>query len=148
NRRCVSVCTSQVMNRHSRGSGCPLAGDLDGIEQSQRPAVAGVGQGHSALKRRQSVARSIARESASELYGNITGPALAIGGLAMAAGLSNQSRLPSGTLEVMRRNVFIDTTLFHPALIRALVDLLGVDNVVAGSDWPITGDRPVRHTLL
>lgn len=74
--------------------------------------------------------------------------AQAIGGLAMAAGLSSQSRLSSGTIEVMRKNVFIDTTLFHPALIRALVDLLGVDNVVAGSDWPITGDRPVRDVLL
>jgi len=35
--------------------------------------------------------------------------AQAIGGLAMAAGLSGQSRLPSGTIEVMRKNVFIDT---------------------------------------
>jgi predicted TIM-barrel fold metal-dependent hydrolase len=74
--------------------------------------------------------------------------AQAIGGLAMAAGLSSQSRLPSGTIEVMRKNVFIDTTLFHPALIRALVDLLGPDNVLAGSDWPIAGDRPVRDILL
>jgi predicted TIM-barrel fold metal-dependent hydrolase len=66
----------------------------------------------------------------------------------MAAGLSSQSRLPTGTIEVMRKNVVIDTTLFHPALIRALVDLLAVDNVVAGSDWPITGDKPVRNRLL
>ena len=40
--------------------------------------------------------------------------------------------------EVLRKHVFIDTTLLHPALIRASVDLLGADNVVAGSDWPIT----------
>jgi predicted TIM-barrel fold metal-dependent hydrolase len=73
--------------------------------------------------------------------------AQAIGGLAMAAGLSGQSRLPSGTIEAMRKNVFIDTTLFHPALIRASVDLLGPDNVVTGSDWPITGDKPVRRVL-
>jgi predicted TIM-barrel fold metal-dependent hydrolase len=74
--------------------------------------------------------------------------AQAIGGLAMAAGLSNQSRLPTGTIEVMRKNVLIDTTLFHPVLLRALVDLLGIDNVLAGSDWPITGDKPVRSMLL
>jgi len=74
--------------------------------------------------------------------------AQAIGGLAMAAGLSKQSRLPSGTIDVMRKNVLIDTTLFHPALIRALVDLVGVENVLAGSDWPITGDRPIGPTLL
>jgi predicted TIM-barrel fold metal-dependent hydrolase len=63
----------------------------------------------------------------------------AIGGLAMAAGLSSQSRLPSGTIEVMRKHVFIDTTLFHPAVVRASVDLLGVDHVLAGSDFPIVG---------
>jgi predicted TIM-barrel fold metal-dependent hydrolase len=74
--------------------------------------------------------------------------AQAIGGLAMAAGLSGQSRLASGTIAVMRKNVLIDTTLFHPALIRALVDLLGVDNVMAGSDWPIASDKPVRDMLI
>ena len=74
--------------------------------------------------------------------------AQAIGGLAMAAGLSGQSRLPSGTIDVMRKNVFIDTTVFHPAVMRALVGLLGADNVVAGSDWPIAGDTPVRPVLL
>ena len=73
--------------------------------------------------------------------------AQAIGGLAMAAGLSGQSRLPSGTIEVMRKNVFIDTTLFHPALIRAFVDLLGAENVMAGSDWPVASDKPVRAML-
>jgi predicted TIM-barrel fold metal-dependent hydrolase len=64
----------------------------------------------------------------------------AIGGLAMAAGLSSQSCLPSGTVEVLRKHVFIDTTLFHPVLIRASVDLLGAGNVVAGSDFPIVGE--------
>jgi predicted TIM-barrel fold metal-dependent hydrolase len=71
----------------------------------------------------------------------------AIGGLAMAAGLSSQSLLPSGSIDVMRKHVFIDTTLFHPALIRASVDLLGADNVIAGSDWPIAGDGPLRGKL-
>jgi len=74
--------------------------------------------------------------------------AQAIGGLAMAAGLSSQSRLPSGAIEVMRKNVFIDTTLFHPALLRASVDLLGPDNVVVGSDWPVASDKPVRPMLI
>jgi aminocarboxymuconate-semialdehyde decarboxylase len=74
--------------------------------------------------------------------------AQAMGGLAMAAGLSTQSRLPAGAIDVMRKNVLIDTTLFHPALIRALVDLLGADNVMAGSDWPIASDQPVRHILM
>lgn len=72
----------------------------------------------------------------------------AIGGLAMAAGLSSQSRLPSGTIDVMRKHVFIDTTLIHPALIRTSVDLLGASNVVAGSDWPIAGEKPIRGMLI
>jgi len=46
---------------------------------------------------------------------------------AMAAGLSSQSLLPSGNIDVMGEHIFIDTTLFHPALIRASVDLLGAD---------------------
>jgi aminocarboxymuconate-semialdehyde decarboxylase len=71
----------------------------------------------------------------------------AIGGLAMAAGLSDRSRLPGGTIEAMRKHVFIDTTLIHPAVIRACVDLLGADNVVAGSDWPIAGETPIGRTL-
>jgi predicted TIM-barrel fold metal-dependent hydrolase len=48
---------------------------------------------------------------------------------------------------VMRRHVFIDTTLIHPALIRASVDLLGAGNVVAGSDWPIAGEKPLGGVL-
>ena len=64
----------------------------------------------------------------------------------MAAGLSSQSRLASGTIGVMREHVLIDTSLSHPALIRAAVDLLGADNVVAGSDFPIVGG-PLRGPL-
>ncbi len=71
----------------------------------------------------------------------------AVGGLAMAAGLSTQNRLPSGAVEVMRKHVFIDTTLIHPAVIRACVDLLGSGNVLAGSDFPIAGEAPITTPL-
>jgi predicted TIM-barrel fold metal-dependent hydrolase len=70
----------------------------------------------------------------------------AIGGLLMAAGLSSQSQLSSGTLDVLRKHIFIDTTLCHPAVIRACVDLLGSGNVLAGSDFPIVGG-PLRAPL-
>jgi aminocarboxymuconate-semialdehyde decarboxylase len=63
--------------------------------------------------------------------------ALAFGGLAMAASLASQSRLAPDTLAVLRKHVFIDTMWPQPAMIRAAVDLLGIDNVIAGSDWPI-----------
>lgn len=71
----------------------------------------------------------------------------AIGGVAMATGLSKQSLQSSGAIDVLRRHVFIDTQLMHPALIRASVELLGSDHVVAGSDWPIVDEGPIR-TLL
>jgi aminocarboxymuconate-semialdehyde decarboxylase len=71
----------------------------------------------------------------------------AIGGLAMACGLSKQSRMPGGAIEVLRRHIFIDTQMIHPVLIRAAVDLLGADRVMAGSDWPIVDDGPIRHNL-
>ncbi len=73
--------------------------------------------------------------------------ALALGGVAMAAGLSSQSLLRSGTIDVLRKHVFIDTTIAHPALLRAGVDLLGAGNVLAGSDWPIN-DGPLRGALV
>ncbi|MFN0305576.1 MAG: amidohydrolase family protein [Burkholderiales bacterium] len=72
--------------------------------------------------------------------------AMAFGGLAMAAGLSSQSLIPSGALAVMRKHVFIDTTLCHPTLLRAAVDILGADNVIAGSDWPVV-DASLRPRL-
>lgn len=73
--------------------------------------------------------------------------ALAMGGLAMAAGFSHMSKLAGGTRDVMRRHVFIETMGFHPALIRTSVDLLGVGNVLVGSDWPIVSDGPIRSTV-
>jgi predicted TIM-barrel fold metal-dependent hydrolase len=61
---------------------------------------------------------------------------LALGGVAMIAALSHQSL----------KQVFMDTNICHPVLMRAAVDLLGADNVIAGSDWPIN-DGPIRRLL-
>jgi aminocarboxymuconate-semialdehyde decarboxylase len=49
--------------------------------------------------------------------------------------------------EVMRKHVLIDTTLIRPAVIRACVDALGADNVLAGSDFPIAGEAPIHGPL-
>jgi aminocarboxymuconate-semialdehyde decarboxylase len=67
--------------------------------------------------------------------------ALAFGGVAMAASLATQSRQSPGIVEIMRKHVFIDTMWPQAALLRAAIDLLGVDNMIAGSDWPIVEDR-------
>jgi predicted TIM-barrel fold metal-dependent hydrolase len=48
---------------------------------------------------------------------------------------------------VLRGNVYIDTMHFHPGLIRASVDLLGAGHVLAGSDFPIVSDGPIRARL-
>lgn len=73
--------------------------------------------------------------------------ALAFGGLATAAGFSHFSKLSTGTRDILRRNVFIDTMEFDPVMIRAAADILGVSNVLAGSDWPIVNDGPIRGKL-
>jgi aminocarboxymuconate-semialdehyde decarboxylase len=84
----------------------------------------------------------------SELPGlRVVVTAHAAGGLAMASGLSRQSRMPSGASDVLRKHIFIDTQLIHPALIRLSVDLLGAERVMAGSDWPIVDDGPIRDPL-
>lgn len=70
--------------------------------------------------------------------------ALAFGGLAMAAGFSHFSRLPGGAAEVLRRHVMIDTMEFDPTMIRAAAAIVGPENVITGSDWPIVSDGPIR----
>jgi aminocarboxymuconate-semialdehyde decarboxylase len=73
--------------------------------------------------------------------------ALAFGGLAMEAALASQSTMGDGTIKVMREHVFIDTMWPEPALIRAAVDLLGFERVIAGSDWPIVDHEPFGQAL-
>ncbi len=74
--------------------------------------------------------------------------ALAFGGIAMGAAFSSQSLLPDGALATMRKHVYVDTMGFNSALIRASVDILGADKVIAGSDWPIVNDQPISGPLM
>jgi aminocarboxymuconate-semialdehyde decarboxylase len=73
--------------------------------------------------------------------------ALAFGGLAMASGFSHFSKLPAGTRDILRRNIFIDTMEFDANMIRAAVGMVGPSNVLAGSDWPIVNDGAIRGKL-
>ncbi|MCX4538238.1 amidohydrolase family protein [Streptomyces sp. NBC_01669] len=42
----------------------------------------------------------------------------------------------------------VDTVVFNPPSLRLLVDVLGVDNVMLGSDYPYPlGERPVGHVV-
>ena len=72
--------------------------------------------------------------------------ALAFGGLSMITALASQSLSKSKVMQILRKHVLIDTMWAHPSLIRASVELLGPDNVVAGSDWPIV-EIPLHSTL-
>jgi predicted TIM-barrel fold metal-dependent hydrolase len=71
---------------------------------------------------------------------------LAIGGI-MTEGSFGHLSASGNVSAILRRNVFIDTMGFHPAAIRAAVDLLGVENVVIGSDWPILSDGPLAERV-
>jgi predicted TIM-barrel fold metal-dependent hydrolase len=71
---------------------------------------------------------------------------LALGGLLVEAGFRDLSACRD-VADILRRNVCIDTMGFHPASIRAAVDLVCVDNVLVGSDWPILNDAPIAQRV-
>jgi predicted TIM-barrel fold metal-dependent hydrolase len=70
---------------------------------------------------------------------------LALGGVLLAGGFGTASGVRTDAATLLRRHVFIDTMNFHPVLIRAAVDLLGAGHVLAGSDWPIVSEGPIRE---
>jgi len=69
---------------------------------------------------------------------------LAIGGLLLSGAFAGPR--PDGTdiTTLLRRHVHIDTMGFNPILLRAAVALLGAQNVLIGSDWPIVDTGPLR----
>jgi len=72
---------------------------------------------------------------------------LAIGGVLMAGGFADGHGIRADTPELMRRHVYIDTMGIHPALVGAVVDLLGADHVLAGTDWPVAVEKDVPARL-
>jgi len=73
--------------------------------------------------------------------------ALAYGGLAVAAEFDDHSKSGDSAIAVMRKHVAIDTMGFSAPLVRAAADLLGVENVMCGSDWPILNEEPLTPVL-
>ena len=55
-------------------------------------------------------------------------------------------RLPDAP-ELSRRHVYIDTMGLHPVLIRSMIDMLGADHVLAGTDWPIYIEKQIPERL-
>ena len=74
--------------------------------------------------------------------------ALAFGGLSLAASLATESAATADTIVTLRKQVFIDTMWPEASVIRASVELLGADRVLAGSDWPIVDNGSVPHALM
>lgn len=72
---------------------------------------------------------------------------LAIGGVLMAGGFGEGQRIRRDTPESLRRHVYIDTMGLHPALVGSVVELLGADHVLAGTDWPIVVEKDVPARL-
>ena len=71
---------------------------------------------------------------------------LAIGAILLAAGFG-EGRLRTDATAVMRRHVYIDTMRLNPALMRAALEVLGPDHVLAGTDWPIFAETTVPERL-
>lgn len=70
--------------------------------------------------------------------------ALAIGGILLSSTFGDHSKVVADVAATLRRNIYVDTMGFNPALIRSAVDVLGVDNVLAGSDWPILNTESIN----
>lgn len=50
--------------------------------------------------------------------------------------------------EILRRNVYVDTIGVNATLIRAVADVVGIERVVVGTDWPIFSGYSVRSRLV
>lgn len=64
-------------------------------------------------------------------------PMLGVAGLALAAATDEGEALTSRAPGRERARVYLDTMGFAPAAIRLATDVLGVEHVLVGSDWPI-----------
>lgn len=62
---------------------------------------------------------------------------LALGGVLLAAGM------PAVDLH----QVYMDTTGMHASSIRAAIEVLGADHVVAGTDWPVVQEKGLSSRL-
>jgi predicted TIM-barrel fold metal-dependent hydrolase len=72
---------------------------------------------------------------------------LAIGGVLLAGGFGEGQHIRRDAPELTRRHVYIDTMGLHPALVGSVVELLGADHVLAGTDWPIVVEKNVPGRL-
>lgn len=72
---------------------------------------------------------------------------LAIGGVLLAGASGDTRGAPRDRRGLLRRHVYVDTMGLQPTLIRSMVDVLGADRILAGTDWPIFEELSVPQRL-
>jgi predicted TIM-barrel fold metal-dependent hydrolase len=72
---------------------------------------------------------------------------LALGGIMLAGGFGDGSRIRNDAPALTRRHVYVDTMGLNPVTIRAAVDMLGADHVLVGTDWPVSVEKSVPERL-
>lgn len=78
---------------------------------------------------------------------NVVVTTLAIGAILLGGAFGADTEHGRDARALLRRHVHVDTMAFDPILIRSTVDLLGANHVLAGSDWPIVSEGPIRPRL-
>ncbi len=72
---------------------------------------------------------------------------LAMGGIMMAGGFGNGFNIRKDAPDLVRRHVYVDTMGLNGPQVAAAVAMLGVDHVMAGTDWPIVVEKNVPERL-
>ncbi|QDY09206.1 amidohydrolase 2 [Micromonospora sp. HM134] len=84
----------------------------------------------------------------AELSGlHVVFPMLGVAGLALAAAHDEGEVLTARPPGAPGAHVYLDTMGFAPAAIRFAADLLGVDHVLVGGDWPIGRRHTTRERV-
>jgi aminocarboxymuconate-semialdehyde decarboxylase len=72
---------------------------------------------------------------------------LATGGVLLAGASGDRRGAQRDRRGLLRRHVYIDTMGLQPTLIRSMVDVLGANHILAGTDWPIFEELSVPQRL-
>jgi aminocarboxymuconate-semialdehyde decarboxylase len=72
---------------------------------------------------------------------------LSIGGVLLAGASGDRRGAQRDRQALLRRHVYIDTMGLQPTLIRSMVDVLGPEHILAGTDWPIFEEASVPQRL-
>jgi predicted TIM-barrel fold metal-dependent hydrolase len=71
---------------------------------------------------------------------------LAVGGILLTAAFG-EGRFRADARTMLRRHIYVDTMRLNPMLMRATIEALGADHVLAGTDWPIYPEPDIPQRL-